>query len=174
MPVQNINAAFGANFHAEPDPGEIIGGQEIFSMATNEAGTFLVHDIGKDLMLVDIAHEQVIAVVLREGICQVEASSAVGGSVGVIPDSCDVVVDVGVQVRLALLVVDTALNDVEQVGNHTASGESLADIVEVKTPRIRESSSKNLETVLGWVVTPDSTIDELALRFRSARFADHG
>ena len=87
-------------------------------------------------MLVNVAHEKLIAVLLRKCISKVEACSPMGRLMGVIATSLYVVVDKFINVLTTLLVVDTTLYDVEKVRNHTASSKALPHVVEVESPRI--------------------------------------
>ena len=78
-------------------------------------------------MLVDVAHEELVAVLLREGVGEVEARSAVRGLVDVVTAGLDVVVDKLVHVLPALLVVDAALDDMKQVRDDAACGDPGPD-----------------------------------------------
>ena len=71
-----------------------------------------------------------------KSIGQIEACAAVSRKMRVVADRLDVVVDVRIHVWAALLVIDAALNDVEQVRDHAAGGESLAVVVEVESPGV--------------------------------------
>ncbi len=85
------------------------------------------------------------------------------GQVRVIADGGDVVVDVGVHVRLALLVIGAALHDVEEMRDDTAGGKALAVVVEVKTPRIGKATSEHFEFLLGRMPAPDAGVDKGSL-----------
>ena len=83
--------------------------------------------------------------------------------VSVITNRLDVVVNVRIDVRAALLVINAALHNVEQMRDHAARRESLTVIVKVKAPRVGESTSKHFVRFSNRVVTPDASIDELSL-----------
>ena len=82
---------------------------------------------------------------------------------GVVPNRLDVVVDVRVDMRTTLFVVDASLHNVKQVRDHTARRKTLASIVEVESPGIRKTSCKDLKCPACRMISPDSTIDELAI-----------
>ena len=81
-------------------------------------------------MLVNVAHEEVVAVFGGEGICQIEASSAMRREVGVVADRLDGRIGVGVEVGAGLFVVDAALDDVEEVGDDATGGKAVAEIID--------------------------------------------
>ena len=35
VPIENVDATIGSNFHAESDPGEVVGGHEVAAVSTN-------------------------------------------------------------------------------------------------------------------------------------------
>ena len=136
MPVQDVHAAVGTNFDAESDPGQVVGRHEVITMLADETGTAGLEHIGQDGMLVDVAHEQPVAVLLRKRVGQVEACPAVSRQVRMITNCLDVVVNVRIHVRATLLVIHASLDDVEQVRDDAAGGCRLAVIVEVDSPRV--------------------------------------
>ena len=125
-------------------------------------------------MLMDIAHEQPIAVLLGKRVRQIETCAAVSRQVSVVADRLNVVVDVWVDVWLALLVIDAALHDMKQMRDHTAGGEALAVVVEIESPWIRQAPRENFERLSSWMIPPDSTVDELSLCLFVTGFADVG
>ena len=174
MPVQNIYAAIWTDLDTESDPGQIVRGQKILTMTSDVAGTVALHYIGQHLMLVDVTHEKLIAKIRRKGIGEVKSSSTVGREMGVIPNRRDVVIHVRIQVSLALLVVVTALHDVKEVGNDAAGSKALADVIEIKAPRIRQPPGIHFELLLRRMIPPDSAVDEKTVFICHARLSDHG
>ena len=87
-------------------------------------------------------------------------------------DGLDVVEDVAVEVLARLPVVARALDDVEQVRDHTGSGEGLAVVVEVDAPRVAGAPGEHLEPVCGRVVAPDPRVELGAVGVRGAGLAD--
>ena len=53
-----------------------------------------------------------------------------------VPNGLDIVIHIGVYILLALLVIDAPLNDMKEVGNDTASSETLPHVIEIKAPGI--------------------------------------
>ena len=91
-----------------------------------------------------------------------------------IADGLDVVVDVRIDVRLRLLVIDPALHDVKEMGDDTTRGKTMTDVIEIEAPGVGQTSSKDLKGFGHRVKAPDAGIDELPLLGRGARFADIG
>lgn len=123
-------------------------------------------------MLVNVAHEEVVAVFGGEGICQIEASSAMRREVGVVADRLDGRIGVGVEVGAGLFVVDAALDDVEEVGDDATGGKAVAEIIEVEAPRIGEATCEDFEIAGLGVEAPDASIEVEAVVFRRTRFSD--
>ena len=82
-------------------------------MSADVGGAVRFHIIGEDGMLVDVAHEELVAIFGGEGVGQIEAGSAVGGEVGVVADRLDGRVSVGIEVGTGLFMVNATLDDVE-------------------------------------------------------------
>ena len=110
MPVKNVDASFGTGFEAEANPSKVVHADEVFPVTANKTGPLRRHDIGQQLVLVDIAHEKLVSVFRRKGIGKVEACAPMCGEMPMITNSGDVIVDVRIQVRLALFVIDAALD----------------------------------------------------------------
>ena len=68
--------------------------------------------------------------------------------------------------------INTALNDVEEMGNDTAGGEAVADIVEVKAPRIGQAAGEDFKILGLGMKAPDPGIEIEAVFLFSARLAD--
>ena len=133
-----------------------------------------MHDIGKHLVLVDVAHEELIAVFRRKSIAEVEAGTPMGRLVMVVSDGGDVIVDVGVKMGLGLLVVGSTLDDVEDVRDDAASGKGLTSVVEIKAPWVGEAVGEDFEFLFDGMVAPDSTVDELTFGIGNSDFSDEG
>ena len=73
---------------------------------------------------------------------------------------------------LGLLVINAALNNVKQMRDDTTGCEAMADIIEIKSPRVRKPTGENLELFFDRMKSPDSGIDEISILFRSAGFPD--
>ena len=125
-------------------------------------------------MLVDVAHEELVAVFGREGVGQIEAGSAVRREVGVVADRLDGRVSVGIEVGTGLFVVDATLDDVEEVGDDAAGGEAVAEIIEVEAPRIGESTGEDFEFASLGVEAPDPGVEIDTIVFGSARLSNEG
>ena len=123
-------------------------------------------------MLVNVAHEEVVAMFGGEGICQIEASSAMRREVGVVADRLDGRIGVGVEVGAGLFVVDAALDDVEEVGDDATGGKAVAEIIEVEAPRIGEATCEDFEIAGVGVEAPDASIEVEAVVFGRTRFSD--
>ena len=91
-------------------------------------------------MLMDIAHEQAIAILRWEGICQVDPCTTMRRQVGMVTNRFDVVVDMRVHVGAALFGVNATLDHMKQVWDHTTCCESLSLIIEVESPWVRQSA----------------------------------
>ena len=132
-------------------------------MLADEAGSVRDHDVRQHSVFMNVAHEQTISICFGKRVCQIEAGSTVSRQVCVVANCLDVVINVGVDVLSTLFVVDTALNNVKQMGNHTARGETLAVVVKVEAPGIGKAAGKNFEDLSRRVVTPDTSVDELPI-----------
>ena len=77
VPVQDINAALRSDFDTESDPGQIVRWHEVIAVFSNEAGTTRFHYVGEDGVLMNVAHEQSIAILLRESIGEIKARPSV-------------------------------------------------------------------------------------------------
>ena len=87
-------------------------------------------------MLVDVAHKQSITVLGRKDVRQIEPGSTVCGKMSVVPDCFYIVINIGINMRSALLMVNAALNNMKQMRNNTAGSKALPMIVKVKTPGV--------------------------------------
>ena len=172
VPIEDVHAAFGANFYAKSDPSQVVGGQKVVPVGTDETASIGLQYIGKDCVLVDVAHEKPVSIFLRECVRQVDPCSTVSGQVLVISDGLDVVVDMRVQMGEALFVVDAALDDMKEVGNHAHGCESLPMIVKIESPGIGESAGVHLELMRRGMETPDASIYELTLGIVLIRSSD--
>ena len=84
----------------------------------------------------NITHEKLIAVFLRKNISQVETSPAMSRLMYMVTDGFDIIVNETVYILFALFVINTALNDMKEMGDHTTSSKALSHIVEIEAPRI--------------------------------------
>ena len=84
----------------------------------------------------DVAHKQLVAVLLAEGVGQIESRAAVGRLVVVIADRLDVVVDERIDVTAGLAMEHAALDDVPQMWNHAGRGKQPAVLVEIHAPGV--------------------------------------
>ena len=87
-------------------------------------------------MFVYVAHKKLIAIFFRKNIRQIETGTAVSRLMSMVPNGLDIVIHIGVYILLALLVIDAPLNDMKEVGNNTASSETLPHVIEIKAPGI--------------------------------------
>jgi len=99
-------------------------------------------------MLVDVAHEKLIAILLGKNISEIESGASMCGEVSVVPNRRDVIVHVWIEMRLALLVIVTTLDNVKEVGNDAARCETLAHIIEIEAPGIGQTVGEDFEFVL--------------------------
>ena len=172
VPVKDVDPAIRSDFHAEANPGEIVGRHEITPVSADVGGAIRFHIIGEDGMLVDVAHEELVAIFGGEGVGQIEAGSAVGGEVGVVADRLDGRVSVGIEVGTGLFVVDATLDDVEEVRDDATGGEAVAEVIEVEAPRIGEAASEDFEFASFGVEAPNTGVKVEAVVFRRTRFSD--
>ena len=105
VPVEKVDAAFGARLDAEPNPREIIGRHEVVAVMANKARTLPLHHVGQHGVLVDVAHEQPVAILLGKRVRKIEPGAAVCRQVRVVADCFDVVVDVRIDLCATLLVI---------------------------------------------------------------------
>ena len=174
VPVENVDASVGPDFHAEAHPGEVVGGHEVAAVAPDVGGAVGLHVIGEDGMLVDVAHEELVVIFGGKGVGQIESGSAVGREVGVVTDRLDGRVSVGIEIGSGLLVVDAALDDVEEVGDDAAGGEAVAEIIEVEAPGIGEAAGEDFKFAGLGVEAPDAGVEVESIFFGSAGFSDEG
>ena len=76
VPVQDIDTTFRADLDTETDPRQVVRGHEVVTMSADKAGTIGLHDVGQDSMLMNIAHEQAVAILFRKCVCQIESRAA--------------------------------------------------------------------------------------------------
>ncbi len=143
-------------------------------MFADEARPLGYHVIDQHCMLVNVAHEELIAVFLGKNVGEVKAGPAMSGLVSMVPDRLDVVVDVRVYVLFALFVVDASLHDMKKVRNHATGGEALPHVVEVESPGIGQALGKNFEFLGLRMKAPDSTVNEFTVFLCGARLPDLG
>ena len=93
-------------------------------------------------MLVDDTHKQAVTVLFRKDVGQIETGSTVSGKMSMIPDCFYIVINIGINMRSALLMVNAALHNMKQMGNNTAGSNSLPMIVKVETPGVGKSTRK--------------------------------
>ena len=122
-----------------------------------------LEDVGEHGVLMDVGHENAVAIFPRKFVGEVDARAAVRRAVAVVGDGLDVVVNVGVDVLAALPVIDAAGNHMPQMRDHAGGDEELAVIVEIEAPGIAEAMRDDLEAILRWVVAQDATVDVLAV-----------
>ena len=90
------------------------------------------------LRVLDIAHEQPIAILCRKIIRKIDSRTTVCRKpVLVRPDCLDVIVDMWIDMGATLLRVNPALHNMVQVRDHAACHKTLTVVIEVKSPRIR-------------------------------------
>ena len=176
MPIEDINGTFRAYLNTKANQCHVVGRQKIVPVLPNKTRSIGDHYIRQHGMFVDVAHEQPAVVFFGESICQVESRTTMGGQMGVIANRLNVIVNMWVEMRPALLVVNSPLNHVKQMRNDATGSETLALIIEIKTPRIGQTASKYFKRPTRRVVTPNATIDELAVFFLLPRFTNmrHG
>ena len=68
VPVKDVDPAIRSDFHAEANPGKVVGGHEVAAVSADVGGPIRLHIIGEDGMLVDVAHEELVTVFGREGV----------------------------------------------------------------------------------------------------------
>ena len=79
VPIEDVHAAFGADFYAKSDPSQVVGGQKVVPVGTDETASIGLQYIGKDCVLVDVAHEKPVSIFLRECIRQVNPCATMSG-----------------------------------------------------------------------------------------------
>ena len=68
MPVEDVNSPFWTSFQTKANPCKIVGRNEVFTVTTDIAGAFGLHDVSQELVLMDVAHEELVSVLFWEGI----------------------------------------------------------------------------------------------------------
>ena len=122
---------------------------------------------------VDVVHEQLIAILVREIIAQVtHGAGKGGGKVFVGADRFDIDVIVRIKMPTGLPFVMAALNHVIQMRNHAGGHKRLTVIIEIHTPLVGTAFGKTLEEVLSRVIAPDGCVDREAILIRGAGFTD--
>ena len=114
-------------------------------MFADETGAFGHEQIGEDRVLVDVGHEDAVAILARKLIGEVDAGAAVRGAMAVVGDGFDVVVDVGVDVFAALPVIDAAGDHVPEVRDHAGGLEGVAESSLTCLPELARSGFKTVE-----------------------------
>ena len=56
--------------------------------------------------------------------------------VGVVSNRFNIIINKTVHVLLALLVINSSLNNMKQMGNYAAGGKTLPMVIEIKPPRV--------------------------------------
>ena len=90
MPVEHIRRSIGSDLHAEAHPGVVIGEEWFIAVMTDKARTAGLEDVGDHIMLVEVRHEDAVAVFLRELIREIVTSAAMRGAMTMIGDGLDV------------------------------------------------------------------------------------
>ena len=68
VPVKDVDPAIRSDFHAEANPGKVVGGHKVAAVSSDVGGAIGFHVIGEDGMFVDIAHEELVMVFCGEGV----------------------------------------------------------------------------------------------------------
>ena len=162
VPVDGIDRSVRTDLHVEAQPLRIVRHAELFTVAGGVAGTLALDVIDQHPVQVDIAHEELLTVLLRELVREVETRPSMGGSVPMIRDGLDIIVDVGIEMFASLPVVATSLDHMEEVRNDTGGHKGLTVLVKVETPRIARAPGEDLELLVEGMIAPDPGIDALA------------
>ena len=163
MPIEHISRAIGSDLHAETYPRIVIGEERFIAMMTDEARAAGLEDVCDHIMLVDVRHEDAVAVFFRELIREVDARTAMRGAMAMIGDGLDIIEDVRIDVAAALTVIDAAGDDMPEMRDHAGGDEDLAVVIKVHSPRIAEAVRDDFKAVLRWMVTPNTTINVLTI-----------
>ena len=166
MPVEHISRAIGSDLHAEAHPGVVIGEEWLIAMMTDEARTAGLEDIRDHIVLVQVRHDDAVAVFLRELIGEIDTSAAMRGAMPMIGDGLDVIEDVRIDVAAALTVIDAAGDDMREMRDHAGGYEDLAVVIEVDPPRIAEAVPDDFKAILRGMIPPNTTINVVTLKVR--------
>ena len=100
-------------------------------MMTDEARAAGLEDVGDHIMLVEVRHDDAVAVFPRELIREIDTSAAMRGAMTMIGDGLDVIEDVWIDVAAALTVIDAAGDHMPEMWDHAGRDEDLAVVIEV-------------------------------------------
>ena len=84
-------------------------------------------------------------------------------TVTVCGDRFNIIIDILVNVPTALTVINTAIDDVEDMRNHAHGSEQLPLIVPINPPRVTKTMRNDFEAVFGGVIAPNPAIDILRI-----------
>ena len=85
------------------------------------------------------------------------------GQVCMITNRFYVVIDIRIDVWPSLLVIRSALHDMKKMRDDTTRCTPLPVVIEIKSPRIRQSTSKDFKCFPSWMVSPNTSINKLTL-----------
>src|SRR5690606_20557185 len=178
VPIVHKYRPAGRNPEVDPLRPEIIGIDEIFTVARRITGPGALGNIHVHPETVYVVHENSIPVEAPMLIAQVEHRTGMGVSAPgscrpevsgmralvaqpmyVIGDGLDIVVSIGVEMLPTLAVVSCALNHVEHVWDNTYRSKCMTVIIERQPPRIARSLREHLKFMACGVVPPHTRVD---------------
>ena len=166
VPIDGIQGPIWTNLHIKPKPLRVVGHRERptpLRITRDISGAFPLDLINQDPMHVNIAHEELLPVFLRELVRQVESCAPMSRGVAMIRNGLDVVVDVRVEVATCLPMVAPPLNDVKHVRNNAGGYESLSVLIKIQPPGVTGAVGEDLELLVEGVVAPHPGVNLLAI-----------
>ena len=82
-------------------------------MLPDKTRAFRHHVVSQYTVLVNVTHEELVAVFFRERIGKIKTRTSVGRLMGMVPDRLDIIINKTVYVLPALLVINTPLHNMK-------------------------------------------------------------
>ena len=140
----------------------------------------------------DVIHKDLVAILLRPSIAQIDhgacvsvsAANGVGLAVAamwrraqimqMVGNRRQIFVDVWIEVLARLAMITCALNDMEQMWDHTTLHEPITVVVVVDAPLIAAAPGKDFKLMSRWMIAPNRRVQRFALVIGRPRLSDFG
>ena len=173
VPVIEEESAVGSVLGVEAAVPSVWAVNELFFSGAFESGSVALEAFAAHPVHVDVIEKELVSPVGWEGVPEVNHGAAVGGFFVAAPcDGLDIGVGVWVGMGTGLTKVARAFHGMPEVGYDAGFEERFALIVPIDAPLVTASLGPQLEATVEGMESPDSGVDEGALFFGIAGFAD--
>src|SRR5262245_29330739 len=179
-PVADVHRAVRPLRHADAAEPRIVAQHEIRTALADVAVALALDAVDVQTVAVQIAHEDAIAIFLREIVTLIDHAAGMGvaaAGVGVLALAAarigpvaarpvqmlrgrvDQLVGVTIIVEAVHPLVVGARNHVPEMADHAVGEKALAMLVEIEAPGIRRAVTDHLDNLARRMVTPDTAVD---------------